>query len=416
MHFVTDKQALFSIMYSCHTLYQAGIPHLLRLVSPVRLSFSYSTYHEVLDSFSLFISSDPIRRGAIIHDLGMFPPSSQDYLKCPESVAAFVGALQQLSALKVLELYGAESWLKLSDEFEETVTGFRHLEALKLNSHNESSSSDKSIDVLKHMTSPLKALDIETSFTSEHQNLFHILGHFSSTLVYLGANRIILDDKTLGPVYPNLTSIRLRWIGSESMSIVPLIRCAPNLQRLSIQNFSPRHSSVLERVRDANKWDQLRYESWPRLDAVLGDVDSIYALSLRTHVRFVRIFDSLESGESLCRWKTVLRDTWPTHIGLAIRISNFTISDLSSIIPDKVGEKVTHLCLGFYFSLDDNPTSLSSVMVSGFAIQPSSSMLTIISFVHKASSSNPPQRPYQTQIPPSVIQLEQRRRRRRRRK
>lgn len=274
MHFIQLKQDLLSMMRTCRTLYQAGIPHLLRIVSICISDGAGSGPPVNMESFTSFISTDPIRRGLIVREITLMPSRLDVTQEYYQSVQAFAQALAQLHNLTTLEVFLAEDWLNHSS-ISDALASLINLRALRLDSHLDESDGNKSIDLLGRITSPLRALALGFSFAAEYRNLFEILSHFAPTLVYLELDKVALVSENEGTVYPNLKTLDLGRTHADTFCVSTLLTCAPNLQEISLREVANLRPNEVERIRNDSLRAQNRHKSWRSLDAVRGDLDAI---------------------------------------------------------------------------------------------------------------------------------------------
>ncbi|KAK7682614.1 hypothetical protein QCA50_014414 [Cerrena zonata] len=203
MHFIESKEDLLSLMRTSRTLYQAGIPHLLRLVRICIYDEPDDDPPINMESFSSFISTDPARRGSIVREVTQMPSRLEVTHEYSQSVRAFAEALAQLHNLTTLAVYWAENWLNHSS-ISDALASLNNIRALRLDSHLDESNGNKSIDLLGRMASPLRAVSLGFSHVAEYRNLFDILSHFAPALIYLELDKVALTSESEGTVYPNL--------------------------------------------------------------------------------------------------------------------------------------------------------------------------------------------------------------------
>lgn len=172
-----------------------------------------------MDSFALFISNDPIRRGAIVRKVTISLPFHEERYKNSQSLRLFIQALKQLHNLVILRIFGVENWFSLDDEIGDTVAGLRNLRALCLHSRHDESRGDRCIDVLGRLSSPLEGLELGLRPSAECPDLFQTLGPLSPTLTNLSADKMDLAAKDSGTVYLNIKDLHFGSLCKDKLSI-----------------------------------------------------------------------------------------------------------------------------------------------------------------------------------------------------
>lgn len=347
-------------MRTCYALYEGGLPLLLRTVDS-----QLSGLLLEMDSFLMCISADPTRRGPMVRSFKLIYPSFfGSYDNTSHVIRTFAEVLPQLANLTALELGGLDRWFNPDFNFESALDGLSNIQVLCLSSWS-SSGNKKTVQILEHLTSPIKTLSLSLAYDhadDAYQNLFQMLSRYAPTL-----ESIDITKAGLGPadtVYPQLKNLRINEIFVDRISISSLLTCAPNLRVLSIDRLhgSVRHN--LDRSRDDNILAQQNHPPWHGLDEIQGDINVFYALGLKCHVRLVGIRVSLSRDIAFRPWECVLRDTRPSVIEMSVELTNFKVVYIPDIIPLSSRQNVTHFSFYVDFSYAREFGTMDSAIVS----------------------------------------------------
>ncbi|KAK7682600.1 hypothetical protein QCA50_014400 [Cerrena zonata] len=189
MLFLTDsiQYDLLPMMQTCRVLYQAGIPLLVRRVEldlDRCLDSNNPSQLQVLDSFSLFICTDPTRRSLHVRELYISIKRRQNIDS--QSIRAFAQVLKQFHNLIALRIFDAEYWLGLDSSLEDAVSTLPNLRAIDVSSPKHDSEINMTVTarVLNRLTAPVRLLNLHCPSPSA-QDLFGILRNLAPTLEYL---------------------------------------------------------------------------------------------------------------------------------------------------------------------------------------------------------------------------------------
>lgn len=315
----------------------------------------------MLDSFSLFICTDPTRRSLHVRELYISIKRRQNIDS--QSIRTFAQVLKQFHNLIALRIFDAEYWLGLDSSLEDAVSTLPNLRAIDVSSpkHDSEINMTATARVLNRLTAPVRLLNLCCPSPSA-QDLFGILRNLAPTLEYLTIRNLTLTSNDI--VFPRLKAVALHGTSGEdvSESIPPLIASAPNLRTLEL--FDHGYQSI-EEARENNILAQQQRQSWPMLDNVTGPLHSLYALGLQCRARAVRIqYLGMEDVESYRQMQCVLQDMRPSTLSMLADLSRISVSDIASVVPTSACQYLTHFSFTISFDLSSISATPKTIVVS----------------------------------------------------
>ncbi|EKM56226.1 uncharacterized protein PHACADRAFT_184894 [Phanerochaete carnosa HHB-10118-sp] len=313
---------LLRTMATCRSLYDLGIPILLRDVRFVR---SRGNYQSRFLLYRKHFLTNPIRFAWV------------QSLACP-SIALddriytqFLAMPRNFTSLQALDMdmNGAE----VDNHLSRWILSLERLRELKI--QNVGAHSEHQMGLLQRIGPRLKVLHISTEYFMRAPPHFYPLRALASSTCSLcslsfccsypeGGPAISNDDNLSFPAVQEVT-----WISAEVVSACALISAFPGLRRLYVADpklekkhiFAPRQDTpadVILNLRMRNRSMQHCHRArWQSLDVLRGSPVTLWALAFRCRV--VRLETALCNGfEKPGYTLAILHDVWPEHLVLGV--------------------------------------------------------------------------------------------------
>ena len=338
---------LLRAMSTCRTLYQVGIPVLLR---DVQLLGPEKTRKRRYALYSRHLLKDPARFSCVMSLACSYSALDKQtrnwYLALPRN-------FKSLRALTVdMETN------TLNSSLSRWILSQKFLRELRL--QNVGMQALPVMDLMRRLKDNLEVFEIQMVFLHGLEGSFDpILGLLNSSHS-LRSLFIECYDYRNGPVirldphlrYPAVQE--LRWTSSQSVQTAALVKTFPSLRKLHIMHTSfddfismlisgaLTNGALLELRRSNYDAQHCRHARWTSLDLLQGGILTLWTLALRCCV--IRLETTLRGrNEKVGHLLFVLHDTWPeqlmlslfpTHVADLDRVLNFpSLQALDLTIP-----------------------------------------------------------------------------------
>ena len=357
-----------SMMQTCRSLYRLGIPHLLAssqlpiVISDTRTITSFCSF-----MLAKLFSSEKIRafRGLDID------PSFSDNVDHLHVASNLVRVFNISSYLEKLIVRDVTKFFGLWPEIQkDAVNSLRSLRLLYL-FHVD----DKSVQLLKGMTSPLQELHV--SGPEDHLDTTHLpwLSNMAATLTTLtSVDGIYYSQDDI--VYPQMKKLHIDH--SHLLSITRLIRSFPNLTDLTVNECNISFDDLaLQALRLGYRIRKNALKNrWTSLDGLKGDLEFVYSLGLSCPVRELNILSVVDDLD-LPILLELLDDFHPRAINVVFGCQNLTAASFGSTLLQPFIKRLSSTC--YFASLTlltkDSLTKISKLMVYSLLRFPSTPIL-----------------------------------------
>ena len=370
MRFMEQRKHLLRMMWTCHCLYDSGLPILCGMTNVSLVRNKQNLRMEPLSltrmvSFTQFILTNPKARGPLVRGLELDSPWSPDYSY--DILPEFAKTLIELSNLEYLKIYELDRWLQLEPTLAPSLTALKNLKSVRFNQGDRHGGSTRPLlETIEAMASPIRVIDLRFRLLDRTSyNPFLFLRKFSATLEDIKTSNANLDNSSVA--FHFLKTLKIMSLGEEMISVKHLLNGAPNLKSLfllpSYVHSSP--DDVYTRTRDENIHTQRTTSTWPSLEYIDGALEPLYSLGLQCHVRHVRIAQYLGNRTEVALWHAIARDTNPTAISILPQIGSLRVDILRTLIPKTVGVNVKQLHVEMELDGIGNHITVKRFLVGG---------------------------------------------------
>ncbi|KAH8094447.1 hypothetical protein BXZ70DRAFT_358058 [Cristinia sonorae] len=371
------RRDLLNLMKTCHTLYRAGIPYLIKQIS-FKGDFTLAT------SLCDFILQDPHRADNVeLVYLASFnqEPHVEDDQDHAIQMDKFITVLRLLRNVKTLHIDGPNA-LKLRSRGQELIDALAALPAIREIDFRRMDEVDEKL--VRSLQAPIVSASL----------------HW-----YEGWPDVPGTGTILAPHCAHLTSIELTHVPAFKPAVTfplvhtflheniyypferagELVDMFPSLKRLSLL-ASDEHSDLdddeeREELREENQ--RLLAESrhrWKNLDYFETTAWNAYVLGFSCTVTSFKLYQWLETEEEIIPFQIVLKDLRPSYLNFACDLDHFPAAELGGLLPNAISQ-LTHLRIGFYWEdtkdLLDCRELLEEHLIKCLAGAPSLACLTI---------------------------------------
>jgi hypothetical protein len=326
-----DKNTLLSFMSTCHACREYGVRYLLSFNLPL-------TAGEIVPSFGAFLFAN----GSRVQHLRKLRIALTFPSKLYEPAEDLKSIILAARSLESLELTQSTTYV-LKPDFFSSVVSLPRLIRLKLEFTELSMESDNSIMTMLNI-STLTELGIV--FHPRANNPLQWLPHsMLSNLTSLSLGNCRLDDETTETQFRNMQTLSL--YSTDTVDTASILFIFPNLCSLDIKTdfvgLRPgADATELEIVRLANIEAQ-NENSWPQLTRLSGDLNSLYAYAIKTHLHTLCVERIVALEDFLPLLHAVLMDARPLHLELSGNAYRITLEMLQEMFPADL--QVTHVVL-----------------------------------------------------------------------
>ncbi|KAH8105459.1 hypothetical protein BXZ70DRAFT_1075435 [Cristinia sonorae] len=315
--------SVLSLMQTCHTLYKAGMPYLLR--SP-----NYRVFGEAKDTalaFTTFVLQDP-RRPLFISKLYLATCNKTCVTKLDSDLALAVGrVLNMTENIKIISIPSSEEWFSSSSQFP-----LAFLSLNKLTSVSLFEIGSNTVKTLGKLCSPVSYLELDFDlYEPKHLRLPSDFTHHLSEIKLLQCTHVLRDESA---VYPKTTKLVLQPI--NQLNIAALMRSFPNVTSLTVGEGHIFGNRRLSQAQLGN-FSGVR---WTTLDYLHISVESYHTLSLSCRAS---VWECVDIGWHLRRFTTVLQAIRPSRLSLNFSSQEWSRSSVKDYLPVLEQEAITHL-------------------------------------------------------------------------
>ncbi|CAL1709485.1 unnamed protein product [Somion occarium] len=314
MEFV-DRCSLLPYVQTCHTLYKAGVPHLLRVNTPI-----YFGKHLNVKSFCHFILGEFPSRLRYLREVE-FP--KKFWLRKKDTISQLAEVLRNAPFLEKVTISAAERFFEIGPEL-----GAALREATSIRELSLDGVGDQALSVLTRMRSPLNSVELcaDAVPVADCLDPNKVLASFSSSLRQLKVRWVQFENTSIQ--YPHVHTLSI-----EDDNFVPmdmLIHVFPNLQSLSITTNTGVELDEEEalHIHNENMRAQARL-SWPSLNYLEGDVMLLYCLAPTCKVRCLSVWPS---SSDVARLVQVCKSTRPESIKIYFHMDKLSVEELRMIL------------------------------------------------------------------------------------
>ncbi len=336
MAHLSNKGDISRMAKTCHTLYSAAIPLLLR--NPVQVMEV-----EALRSFCTFMTSklDRSRRFEYFRTLHLIV-DLPSYERCPRGLGGlFAKILKRAKRLEELHINDISDFIKSGPFVIDAFASLPNLQVFTVDSFGRCG-----ITLLRQMQSPLRSVNLNfysSSWDNDPGDLtdpIHLLKNFRSSLRSLRLVRVHPCDREI--VYHKVHTLHLET--EDPFSIAAIVHAFPSLSRFSVVTCSEDQlDTEVVTMRTANRiLLQLKQEMWPELHYLQGGVMDLFKLGLTCRVRHLDVGPVSTSNKH--RFLELLGDLSPSKLGVQLDLASFTAADLEDLMERTLGNPHrTHL-------------------------------------------------------------------------
>ncbi|KAI0763087.1 hypothetical protein BD413DRAFT_484746 [Trametes elegans] len=344
--FLQDVPTLVAVSYTCHGLRSIAARRLL-LVRPADLANARS-----IEVFHRFVFGDSAARLPYVRELHLSISAlgEEDRSRTVEQLLAILDNARHLETLSIP--YGDCTFVCLLDaRVLEAIVQLPSLRTLSISMVEAISEK-----LVHDLTSPLSTLRVSLQrlpFPNDiggpalgTVRLDNLLRRHAKTLQDLHVSSLTaMELDSEGAQYPAVRSVQLH-ANRSTLRLDVLQHMFPNLCDSFDAGFVDfrfvEDTEEQQRVRLANKAHQAARQRWARLDRVVGDAITLYALALTCPVRYLTVPDFCDHSKT--RLAQVLLDTRPTHLTLSVILSH-GVAVFEDLFPRETYETLTHLVL-----------------------------------------------------------------------
>ncbi|KAH8093922.1 hypothetical protein BXZ70DRAFT_1066558 [Cristinia sonorae] len=349
-----DKPNMSRLMRTCKTLYEHGMPALIKSCH-LRMSAPDDEASHAFCSFLLKSSSRPLHlRELRITD--RTPRQMAAYTNGQRLAVVFAEVISQAMNLQVLHISGFKAMLAPdnTDHFRSVVEHLTNLRVIQV------SPMDRLVlSVLEKIPSPLRKVILGPSGTAVEPSplpLLHYLQPFEGTLEEIEVEPApsgFFSYREHGIRFYHIHTLTVRLMTvTVGVTVDDLVTSFPNLRVLALYTHDfYRTREILPSTDDLLVERNLRLarraEGWPSLDRLVCPVKWAYVSALRKVKLWERVAlgptNYLDLPEEIHRFHAVLEDIRPTHVDVIINVNRirpadiFPTADIAHLNIDLVG-------------------------------------------------------------------------------
>lgn len=347
-----DARDLLAMMRTCHTLYKAGMPHLLNYI------YLFDDFRRVAD-FACFALGDP-QRPLLLRTFQLELSSEQKNLDFDRCASELGRLLQQAKNLKMFAIGPCvEHFVDANFEMALAIASLEKLTHLHLEGIGFMATR-----MLTALRSPLETVYLDfnvdgTVFSMDPQtrDVIKLLTNFSSRLknVTIEFADFEPDQGISHPTVLDLT------VYSESTIDIDTINAAfPNVQDFAWYPdslaFDSSAATQMRTDREEVDWD----DDWESLDTLHAGILEAYGLRLQCPVREWR--GTGFSPQTIHQLRQVLEDISPSHVSVFLGLDEWSKESISELF-DRVTDLPSISHLEIEVELDHNRTTKHISMV-----------------------------------------------------
>ena len=308
------------LMRTCRTLYEAGVPRLLRRVGG---RISIHTRRNLYSFCAFMLRKNPSRFQHLLElDIHLERPFYKD-ARANNAVALMFKNASQLATLKLPN----PDYLLADKVVHRAVASLSSVREVVLRDV-----TDEVVSLLDSLKAPVRKVNIafDPHWAEDGGDPIPLLKNFAGSLEELSASWVTFE--TLDVQYPHLVDLHLDiCVGFDFKT---LYRAFPNLRHLRLFT-GIEHDWMDMRVdwrRQRNLQAQAELGTWQSLSYVRTSVATLYSLALQCRV------DHLDMGQSplvpeVCEWLgAVLSEVQPLAISLSMSAKEFDTSLLGATL------------------------------------------------------------------------------------
>ena len=312
-----DQPDFCRLMRTCWTLYEAGVPRLLR-----RLGGRISVYtcNSLITLCAFMIRKNPNRFQHLIElDINLERPFYKD-ARANKAIAFMFKRTSQLATLKL----SRPEYLLADKVVLHAIASLSSLREVVLRGI-----ADEVVLLLETIKSPIRkvSIDFDHEWAEDGGDPLPLLKNLADSLEELAAYWVNLE--TPGVQYPHLTALDLdTCLGFDFET---LYSAFPNLRYLSLHTGTEDDwiddvGSVLQRQH--NLTAQADLGTWQSLSYIESGISTVYLLALQCSVEHLDMRSSRLTRESCDFLRVVLSEVLPSAVSLSFSTKEFDTSFL----------------------------------------------------------------------------------------
>ncbi|KAH8100159.1 hypothetical protein BXZ70DRAFT_210214 [Cristinia sonorae] len=394
------RRDLLNLMKTCHTLYRAGIPYLVKQIS-FKGDFTLAT------SLCDFILQDPHRADYVeLLHLASFNQEArfEDDQDNAIQMDKLITVLRLLRNVKTLQINGPNA-LESRSRKQELFDALAALPAVREIDFRRMHEADEKL--VRSLQAPIVSASLhwyESWLDSDVPGTGTILAPHCAHLTTIELTHVpAFEPAVTFPLVRTFIYDNTYYPFERAGELVDMF---PNIERLLLL-ASDTYSSwedeeEREELREENQ--RLLEESqhrWTNLDYFETTAWNAYVLGFSCTVTSFKLYQWLKTDEEIMPFQTVLEDLRPSYFNFTCDLDHFPAAKLGGLFPNAISQ-LTHLRIGFYWEDTEHLLDCRELLehlVKCLAGAPSLTFLTI-----KIRYNKTPRiiQPYEPLMPVSV--------------